>query len=96
MLGVFLFTGDRCMNTQELIDKFALLKSKHAELTAEKLRCEAKKEQLISEIKAIQEKYPDKDLSTIESVEKTVADMTTDLSALLSDIEEQYAQIKAS
>lgn len=84
------------MNTQELIDKFALLKSKHAELTAEKLRCEAKKEQLISEIKAIQEKYQDKDLSTIESVEKTVTDMTNDLSTLLSDIEEQYARIKAS
>lgn len=83
------------MNTQELIDKFSLLKNKHAELTAEKLRCEAKKEQLTSEIKAIQAKYPDHDLSTVESVEKTIASMTDELSQLLTSIEEQYAQIKA-
>lgn len=83
------------MNTQELINKFSLLKNKHAELTAEKLRCEAKKEQLTSEIKSIQNKYPDRDLSTIESVEKTIASMTDELSQLLTSIEEQYAQIKA-
>lgn len=83
------------MNTQELIDKFSLLKNKHAELTAEKLRCEAKKEQLTSEIKTIQAKYPDRDLSTVESVEKTITFMTDELSQLLTSIEEQYAQIKA-
>ena len=83
------------MNTQELIDKFSLLKNKHAELTAEKLRCEAKKEQLTSEIKTIQAKYPDRDLSTVESVEKTITSMTDELSQLLTSIEEQYAQIKA-
>lgn len=83
------------MNTQELIDKFSLLKNKHAELTAEKLRCEAKKEQLTSEIKTIQAKYPDRDLSTVESVEKTITSMTGELSQLLTSIEEQYAQIKA-
>lgn len=83
------------MNTQELIDKFSLLKNKHAELTAEKLRCEAKKEQLTSEIKTIQAKYPDRDLSTVESVEKTITSMTGELSQLLTNIEEQYAQIKA-
>lgn len=83
------------MNTHELINKFSLLKNKHAELTAEKLRCEAKKEQLTSEIRAIQNKYPDRDLSTVESVEKTIASMTDELSQLLTSIEEQYAQIKA-
>lgn len=83
------------MNTQELIDKFSLLKNKHAELTAEKLRCEAKKEQLTSEIKTIQAKYPDRDLSTVESVEKTITSMTGELSQLLTSIEEQYTQIKA-
>ena len=94
MLGVLFYDGDS-MNTQELIDKFSLLKNKHAELTAEKLRCEAKKEQLTSEIKTIQAKYPDRDLSTVESVEKTITSMTDELSQLLTSIEEQYAQIKA-
>jgi septation ring formation regulator EzrA len=94
MLGVLFYDGDS-MNTQELIDKFSLLKNKHAELTAEKLRCEAKKEQLTSEIKTIQAKYPDRDLSTVESVEKTITSMTGELSQLLTSIEEQYAQIKA-
>lgn len=84
------------MSTQELIDKFTLLKNKHTELTAEKLRCEAKRDQLAYEIKAIQEKYPEYDLSTAESVEKTITTMTNDLSKLLASIEEQYTQIKAS
>lgn len=83
------------MNTQELIDKFSSLKSKHAELTAEKLKCEARKEQLISEIKAIQSKYPEKDLSTKESVEKTIEHMTNELDSLLTSIESQYAKLKA-
>ena len=48
-LGYFII-GDS-MNTQELIEKFNLLKNKHTELTSEKLRCEAKRDQLISEIK---------------------------------------------
>ena len=91
--GIFII-GDS-MNTQELIDKFALLKNKHAELTAEKLRCEAKKEQLVLEIKALQAKHSDLDLSTKESVEKTISSMTDELSRLLATIEDQYAQIKA-
>lgn len=83
------------MNTQELIDKFSSLKNKHAELTAEKLKCEARKEQLTLEIKAIQDKYPDHDLSTKESVEKTISSMTNELSKLLADIENKYTQLKA-
>lgn len=83
------------MSTQELIDKFSLLKNKHTELTAEKLRCEAKKEQLVLEIKSIQEKHPDLDLSTKESVEKTISSMTDELGKLLKIIEEQYDKIKA-
>ena len=93
-LGYFII-GDS-MNTQELIEKFNLLKNKHTELTSEKLRCEAKRDQLISEIKSIQEKYPEYDLSTAESVEKTIATTTNELNKLLASIEEQYAQIKAS
>ena len=83
------------MNTQELIDTFSLLKNKQSELTAEKLRCEARREQLISEIKTIQAKYPEHDLTTIESVEKTISSMTEQLSQLLTSIEEQYSQLKA-
>ena len=48
-LGYFII-GDS-MNTQELIEKFNILKNKHTELISEKLRCEANRYQLISEIK---------------------------------------------
>lgn len=78
-----------------LVAKFQELKSKHAELTNEKLKYEAKKEQLVSEIKAIQEKYKEYDLSTVESVEKIIADLTNKLNDELSSITEQYEKIKA-
>lgn len=78
-----------------LVAKFQELKSKHAELTNEKLKYEAKKEQLVSEIKAIQEKYKEYDLSTVESVEKIITDLTNKLNDELSSITEQYEKIKA-
>jgi chromosome segregation ATPase len=82
------------MDNQELVTKFQELKSKHAELMAEKLKYEAKKEQLSSEIKAIQDKYTEYDLSTTESVEKIIADLTNQLDAELRSINEQYEKIK--
>ena len=78
-----------------LVAKFQELKSKHAELTNEKLKYEAKKEQLVSEIKAIQEKYKEYDLSTVESVEKIITDLTNKLNDELNSITEQYEKIKA-
>lgn len=78
-----------------LVAKFQELKSKHAELTNEKLKYEAKKEQLVSEIKAIQEKYKEYDLSTVESIEKIITDLTNKLNDELNSITEQYEKIKA-
>ena len=80
---------------EDLISKFQSLKAKHSELTAEKLKYEAKKEQLSSEIKSIQDKYTEYDLSSIESVEKIIADLTSQLDSELTSINEQYAKIKA-
>ena len=83
------------MENQDLVAKFQELKTKHAELTAEKLKYEAKKEQLSSEIKTIQDKYTDYDLSTVESVEKIISDLTEQLKSELANIDEQYSKIKA-
>lgn len=83
------------MENQDLVAKFQELKTKHAELTAEKLKYEAKKEQLSSEIKTIQDKYTDYDLSTVESVEKIISDLTEQLKSELASIDEQYSKIKA-
>lgn len=83
------------MENQDLVAKFQELKTKHAELTAEKLKYEAKKEQLSSEIKTIQDKYTDYDLSTVESVEKIISDLTDQLKSELASIDEQYSKIKA-
>lgn len=82
--------------TESLVTKFQDLKAKHTELTNEKLKYEAKKEQLSLEIKSIQDKYPQYDLSSIESVEKIITDLTNQLEAELVSINEQYNKIKAS
>lgn len=79
----------------KLIAKFQELKTKHSELTAEKLKYEAKKEQLATEIKEIQDKYPEYDLSSISSVEKIISDLTGQLELELNSINEQYEKIKA-
>lgn len=83
------------MDNNYLISKFQELKSKQAELTAERLKYIAKKDQLDSEIKAIQEKYKEYDLSTAESVDKIISELTDQLNKELSIIEEQYAKLKA-
>lgn len=83
------------MNNDELIVKFNELKTKHSELTAEKLKYEAKLEQLNTDIKIIQDKYPEYDLSTVESVEKIIGDLTSKLTDELNSINEQYNKIKA-
>jgi len=80
---------------EDLIKKFQSLKAKHNELVAEKLKYEAKKEQLTSEMKAIQDKYKDYDLSTVESVEMIITDLTNKLNNELQSINEQYNKIKA-
>jgi chromosome segregation ATPase len=77
------------------VQKFQELKSRHAELLSEKLKYEAKKEQLVSEIKAIQDKYTEYDLSTAESVDKIISDLTAELESELKSINEQYNKIKA-
>ena len=79
----------------KLVAKFQELKAKHSELMSEKLKYEAKKEQLASEIKTIQDKYAEYDLSTIESVESIITDLTNQLTSELKSIEEQYSNIKA-
>jgi phage regulator Rha-like protein len=79
----------------DLISKFNELKSKHAELTTEKLKYEAKREQLNADIKAIQDKYSQYDLSTIESVENIINNLTKQLELELNNINEQYLKIKA-
>lgn len=79
----------------ELVQKFQTLKNKHSELTAEKLKCEAKKEQLANELKLIQDKYPEYDLSSAESVESIINNLTEQLTVELDNINKQYEQIKA-
>lgn len=79
---------------EDLVQKFQELKSRHAELLSEKLKYEAKKEQLVSEIKAIQDKYTEYDLSTAESVDKIISDLTAELESELKSINEQYNKIK--
>lgn len=83
------------MDSNELISKFTELKNRQAELTAEKVKYETKLEQLNNEIKIIQNKYSDYDLSSIESVEKIISDLTIQLTNELADINTQYEKIKA-
>ena len=79
----------------DLVTKFQELKTKHSSLMSEKLKYEAKKEQLVSEIKAIQDKYTEYDLSSVESVEKIISDLTEQLNSELTSINEQYSKIKS-
>lgn len=80
---------------EDLVSKFQELKSKHAALTAEKVKYEAKRDQLSAEIKSIQDKYTAYDLSTIESVENIIKTLTTQLDNELKLIAEQYNTIKS-
>lgn len=80
----------------ELITKFQDLKAKHNELVAEKMKYEAKKEQLCAEMKVIQDKYPEYDLSTTESVKEIITNLTEKLNTELNDIIKQYEQLKVN
>lgn len=82
------------MDNNELVAKFQEMKTKLAELTAEKLKYEAKHDQLNTEIKAIQDKYSEYDLSTTQSVENIISKLTINLSAELEKITNQYNQLK--
>ena len=88
------------MDNNELVAKFQEMKTKLAELTAEKLKY-AKwiynllmLEQLNTEIKSIQDKYSEYDLSTTQSVENIISKLTINLSAELEKITNQYNQLK--
>jgi uncharacterized protein YlxW (UPF0749 family) len=83
------------MDNKELINKFSTLKARHTELVSEKIKYEAKRDQLNSEIKEIQNKYSEYDLSSIESVEKIINDLTTQLNSEIESIDAQYAKLKA-
>lgn len=82
------------MDNNELVAKFQEMKTKLAELTAEKLKYEAKRDQLNTEIKSIQDKYSEYDLSTTQSVENIISRLTINLSAELEKITNQYNQLK--
>lgn len=82
------------MDNNELVAKFKEMKTKLAELTAEKLKHEAKRDQLNTEIKSIQDKYSEYDLSTTQSVENIISKLTINLSAELEKITNQYNQLK--
>lgn len=83
------------MTNDELVKKYQALKSKHDELLSEKLKCEAKKDQLAAEIRTIQDKYPEYDLTTVESVESIIKMLSDQLDNELTSITEQYNKIKA-
>ena len=82
------------MDNNELVAKFQEMKTKLAELTAEKLKYEAKRDQLNTEIKSIQDKYTDYDLSTAQSVESIISKLTINLNTELEKITKQYNQLK--
>lgn len=82
------------MDNNELVAKFQEMKTKLAELTAEKLKYEAKRDQLNTEIKSIQDKYSEYDLSTTQSVENIISKLAINLSAELEKITNQYNQLK--
>lgn len=83
------------MNQNDLITKFQELKQKQSELMTEKLKCEAKRDQLAAEIKSIQDKYPQYDLSSVESVNAIIANLSQQIDLELIHINEQYEKIKA-
>ena len=82
------------MDNNELVAKFQEMKTKLAELTAEKLKYEAKRDQLNTEIKSIQDKYSEYDLSTTQSVENIISKLTINLSTELEKITNKYNQLK--
>lgn len=82
------------MDNNELVAKFQEMKTKLAELTAEKLKYEAKRDQLNTEIKSIQDKYSEYDLSTTQSVENIISKLTINLSTELEKITNQYNKLK--
>ena len=82
------------MDNNELVAKFQEMKTKLAELTAEKLKYEAKRDQLNTEIKSIQDKYSEYDLSTTQSVENIISKLTINLNTELEKITNQYNQLK--
>lgn len=79
---------------EDLIKKFQELKTKHSTIMSEKVKCEAKRDQLESEIKSIQDKYKEYDLSTVESVEKIIKELSSSLELELNSINERYSKIK--
>lgn len=80
----------------DLVAKFQELKNKHTELIAERVKYEARREQLKSEIESIQSKYTSYDLSTVKSVDKIIKTLTNQLENELKKISEQYDKIKAA
>ena len=78
----------------ELVTKFQELKAKHAELMTEKMKYEAKKEQLCAEMKVIQDKYPEYDLTTADSVKSIISNLTEKLNTEFNRINEQYSMLK--
>ena len=80
----------------DLVAKFQELKNKHTELIAERVKYEARREQLKSEIENIQSKYTSYDLSTVKSVDKIIKTLTNQLENELKKISEQYDKIKAA
>lgn len=79
---------------KDLVAKFQELKSRQSELTAEKLKYETKLEQLNNEMKQIQDKYPEYDLSSVESVELIIKNLESQLDKELEDINKRYMMIK--
>lgn len=81
---------------KDLVSKFQELKSRQSELTAEKLKYETKLEQLSNEMKQIQDKYPEYDLSSVESVELIIKNLESQLDKELEDINKRYMMIKGA
>lgn len=81
---------------KDLVAKFQELKSRQSELTAEKLKYETKLEQLSNEMKQIQDKYPEYDLSSVESVELIIKNLESQLDKELEDINKRYMMIKGA
>lgn len=79
---------------EDLVAKFQELKTKHDKLLNEKLKYETKMEQLDAEIKVIQDKYKEYDLSSVESIDSIINKLTEQISTDLASIEEQYSLIK--
>lgn len=81
---------------KDLVAKFQELKSRQSELTAEKLKYETRLEQLSNEMKQIQDKYHEYDLSSVESVELIIKNLESQLDKELEDINKRYMIIKGA